>query len=115
MILHRVNWTAGTVCVLIAWSAPGAAAEKSAEPAKEARPAPAAAEIKAWIAKLDDDQYQVREAATQRLFEAGSAAVDPLLAAADADRPEPSDRSVWILRRLSTAKDSALRRKALGH
>ena len=114
MYLQHVNWI-GTACLLVVWASQAVAAEKVAESAKEPRPAPTAAQITGWIAKLDDDRYQAREEATQHLFEAGGAALDPLLAAANADRPEPSDRSVWILRRFSTSKDAALRRKALGH
>lgn len=102
-------WLLGTCFPFMA-----TAEDKSAAP-NEVRPAPAPAEISTWIAKLDDDRYLVREQATQKLFEAGPAALDPLLTAADADRPEPADRSVWILRRLSNTKDPTLRRQALGH
>jgi hypothetical protein len=44
---------------------------------------------------------------------AGRVALDPLLAAANGDRPEPADRAVWILRRMSTSEDQSLRRPAL--
>jgi hypothetical protein len=70
-------------------------------------------EIAAWIAQLDDNRYLEREHATSRLLKAGDAALDPLLAAANADRPEPADRAVWILRRIANSPDVAVRRPAL--
>jgi hypothetical protein len=70
-------------------------------------------EVTAWIAELDDNRYLVRERASQRLLEAGSSALDPLLETANGERPEPSDRAVWILRRMATSKDRSLRRPAL--
>ncbi len=47
--------------------------------------------------------------------DSGPAALDQLQAAADADAPEPADRSVWILRRLSNTKETSLKRQALEH
>jgi hypothetical protein len=115
MVLHRFNLVIGMALMFCAYAARPAAAQKSIEPNRDAAPASTSAGINSWIGKLDDDRYQVREEATQRLYEAGAAALDPLLVVADGERPEPSDRSVWIMRRLSTAKDPALRRKALVH
>jgi hypothetical protein len=77
------------------------------------RPVATPAQVAAWVAKLDDNRYLVREQASQQLFEAGSAALDPLLTTANGERPEPSDRAVWILRRLAVGKDRSLRRPAL--
>jgi hypothetical protein len=81
----------------------------------ESRPQPAhtPGEISAWIDELDHNQYLVRERATRNLLEAGSAALDALLAAANADRPEPADRAVWILRRVARSKDNGLAIAAL--
>jgi hypothetical protein len=62
---------------------------------------------------LDDNRYLVREQATRQLLAAGEAALEPLLAAANSERPEPADRAIWVLRRLGASKDVALRRKAL--
>jgi len=61
--------------------------------------------IAEWISQLDDDRYLTREQATRQLLEAGVAALDPLLAVANSDRPEPADRAVWILRRVSRSRD----------
>jgi hypothetical protein len=77
------------------------------------RPAPSDEQIAAWIVQLDDNQYLVREQATRQLLEAQAAALDPLLAAANGEQPEPADRAVWILRRFGSSKDSSLRRQAL--
>jgi hypothetical protein len=76
-------------------------------------PAPAPEQIAAWIAQLDDNRYVVREEATSRLLETHGDALEPLLATANGQRPEPADRAVWILRRLSHSKDEGLRRQVL--
>jgi hypothetical protein len=74
---------------------------------------PTPEQVAEWIAQLDDNRYVVREEATSRLLEAQGAVLDPLLASANGERPEPADRAVWILRRLSHSKDQALRRQVL--
>jgi hypothetical protein len=81
-----------------------AADEAVNEPAKEtATPE----QVGEWLAQLDDDRYLERERATQKLIEAGEAALDPLLAIANGKRLEPADRAVWILQRQSKAADNA--------
>ncbi len=90
------------------------AADKTTSPAT-VKSAPTADEIARWITNLDDDHYLAREQATQQLLTAGAAALDPLLTEANGDRLESADRSVWILRRLSTGKEIPLRRQALEH
>jgi len=40
------------------------------------------------------------------LIEAGGAALDSLLAAANGERPEPADRAVWIMRRVARSRDN---------
>jgi hypothetical protein len=115
MVLHRFNLVVGIVWLFTVHVASPVAAQNPTESKPAAAPSVAPAEIDAWIAKLDHDRYRVREEATQRLFEAGAAALDQLLAVADSERPEPAERAIWILRRQSIAKDPALRRKALEH
>jgi C-terminal processing protease CtpA/Prc len=76
--------------------------------------APASAEqIAHWLNDLDDAQYLVREAATQHLADAGAAALEPLLDAANGERPEPADRAMWILQRFSRSRDNDLALAAL--
>ena len=96
-----------------AMAAPPMAAAQQSPAVKQDRPAPTPAEIGDWIAKLDDNRYLVRERATQHLLDSGEAALDPLLAAAHADRIEPADRAVWILRRQSRSPDNDLAIAAL--
>ena len=79
----------------------------------EPKPAASPDEINTWISQLNDDRYQVREEATRHLQDSGAAGLAHLQATADADSPEPADRSVWIMRRLSASKDAALKRQAL--
>jgi hypothetical protein len=90
----------------------------AAEPANAVAPAgqvASPADIASWIGALDDNRYQMREQATQHLIAAGSAALDPLLAVANSDRPEPADRAIWIMRRLGGSRDNDLAVAALEH
>ncbi len=70
-------------------------------------------QIATWIAELDDNRYLVREQASRQLLEAGGAALDPLTATANGQKPEPADRAVWVLQRLGDSTDRDLRRQAL--
>ena len=115
MILKGLLPAVAAFFLIAASGAPFAFAEEKAEAPSAARPAASPAEIGEWISQLNDDRYLVREQATRQLLEAGPAALDQLQAAADADRPEPADRSVWILRRLTNSKDQGLKRQALEH
>jgi hypothetical protein len=114
MNLIRFNWIAALLFVGSQFGLRAIADDKPA-PAAAARPAPTAVEIGIWISQLNDDRYLIREQATRNLQEAGPAALDQLQATADAEPPEPADRSVWILRRLSNAKETSLKRQALEH
>jgi hypothetical protein len=114
MNLIRFYWIAAMLLMAAPIELRAIADEKPA-PAAATRPAPTDAEIGTWISQLNDDRYLIREQATRNLQDAGAAALDQLQAAADADPPEPADRSVWILRRMSTAKDASLKRPALEH
>ena len=100
---------------------PPAAAKSPAEQ-EPVGPAPAmppvsAAQIAEWIAALDSDRYLVREGATQDLLSAlragNVAALDPLLAAANSNRPEQVDRAVWVMRQLIDADNLELRQQVL--
>jgi hypothetical protein len=82
------------------------AAEKSDSVAETSSTTPTADEIAEWISQLDDSRYLTREEASHQLLEAGSAALDPLLAAANGERPEPADRAVWIMRRMARSRDN---------
>jgi len=77
------------------------------------KPQAAAADFDALVEQLDSNRYLERERATQALIEAGSAALDPLLEAANGVRPEVSDRAVWVLKRLSESPDRDLGLAAL--
>jgi hypothetical protein len=102
-------------CALLAYGpvvfAEESAAANKTEPAK---PAATAEEIAGWIKSLDDSRYKEREEATQHLLDAGSAVLDPLLAVANGEQPEPADRAVWIMRRLGRSRESDLALAALG-
>lgn len=78
-----------------------------------------AEQIATWIAELDSNRYRVRERATQELLNAlhggQAAALDPLLKAANSDRPEQEDRAVWIMRKLIDAEDLDFRQQVLEH
>jgi hypothetical protein len=90
-----------------------AEAPEATSEASDTRPPATPAQIAAWITELDHSRYLVREQASQQLFEAGGSALDSLLATANGELPEPSDRAVWILRRMASGKERSLRRPAL--
>lgn len=92
---------------------PNADKPLAAASSAENRPTATPADVANWIAELDSNRYLVREQATLRLAEAGAIALDSLLVAANGAAPEPADRAVWILRRVSQGKDRPLRRQAL--
>lgn len=107
---------AAGLVILTAMSATGTAQERKAAIAPAAAAAdarPSAAEIAGWLAQLDDRQYRVRERATRQLLTAGAAALEPILAVANGERPEPADRAVWLLQQYGNAKEAELRRAAL--
>jgi hypothetical protein len=80
---------------------------------RDERPAASSTAIASWIADLDSSEYRVRERATVRLVGSGATALDPLLAAANGNRPEPSERAVWILQKLAHADDPSAAMAAL--
>ncbi len=63
-------------------------------------------QIAAWIKSLDDEAFGTRQAASQKLFEAGKAAVEPLSAAAASDSLEVALNAVDVLRRLTQGTDA---------
>ncbi len=101
-----LNQVAAGVILAAALFASTAGAAEKADSAVADRPVPTAQEIAGWIAQLDDNRYLVREQATRQLLDAGGAALDPLLATANGERPEPADRAVWIMRRLARSRDN---------
>jgi hypothetical protein len=75
-------------------------------------PFPASAEppspqvIRAWVKALDDDDFAVREAASENLTKAGAAGIDELVAAATGRSLEVTCRALTILQELSTGRDT---------
>lgn len=82
------------------------------DPADEPDPAALAERIDRALALLDDDSFHKREAATNFLADAGSAAVEPVMHAALRGSAEASWRAVEILRRLAITRDMATERAA---
>jgi hypothetical protein len=62
-----------------------------------------AAEIEQWIRELDAPEFAQREAATRRLIDAGSVAVETLIKAAQAGSLETTTRIITILRKWYTS------------
>lgn len=102
---HPLRWaTIGSLLAVMSLGTASAAEPTSEQPTVQ-QSGPSAEQIAKWIADLDDNQYRVREAATQRLVAASVAAIDPLVSAANSKNPEPADRAVWILRQLGQSPD----------
>lgn len=109
MTSNVINWFGKIAIIFVAFVASvtsSRAEEKAQSAAAGERSAPTAEEVAGWIAQLNDNRYLVREQATQQLIDAGSAALDPLLVAANGDQPEPADRAVWIMRRVARSRDN---------
>ncbi len=77
-----------------------AVTESGKQPGKSPSPAPSAQEISEWVAALDDDRYATRLEATHRLMEAGTAALEPIVAVAMNGGPEAATRALIILESL---------------
>ena len=92
---------------------PVSAAEEDSEAAAEPPEAAVPTEvIAALIKQLDGDDRSEREAAGQRLVEAGKAAVPALVEAATSDNLQVSIRSIRILQRLLISPDEATKAAA---
>jgi hypothetical protein len=61
--------------------------------------------IRQWVHALDDDEFAVREAATENLRKAGTVAIEALVAAATGDSLEVTCRTLQILHELSAEPD----------
>jgi hypothetical protein len=75
-----------------------------------AAPPPAAAsaeQIARWVRELDDDRFDVREAAHRNLRRAGQRALPALASAAASDSLEVATRAFRILRELLSSADEA--------
>jgi hypothetical protein len=70
-------------------------------------PAPSETAIAALISELDNEQYEVREAATRKLVDAGGPAVRPLAEAAATGSLEMGVRAIRVLETLYTSGDEA--------
>src|SRR5262249_27625035 len=92
--------------LLVGLASPAAfAADKGETP-------PSAAQIAQWIRQLDDDSFRVRESATQRLLDAGKAAMEAVTAAANGQSLEATHRAVRILDGWAASADVATARAA---
>ncbi|MGD9634626.1 MAG: PDZ domain-containing protein, partial [Pirellulales bacterium] len=110
----RIGWGRILLSVaLLAMTTRTWAEENSAAAIDDSAQQPAAGGLPALVDQLDSNRYLDRERATQALLAAGAAALDPLLAAANSDRPEASDRAVWVLKKLGESDDRELGLAAL--
>jgi hypothetical protein len=107
-MMRQLLLTTVIATLLLAVPCGRAGADEGGTPtgAPDAKPqAVAASRIAELVTQLDSNRYREREEATQALVEAGDGALDPLLAAANGDRPEAADRAVWVLRKLGDSPD----------
>jgi hypothetical protein len=70
-------------------------------------------EVDRWIGELNSDVFLVREQATERLVDAGGAAVDRLAQTADGSALEAATRAVHVLLVLAESDDRNLAQQAL--
>jgi len=62
-------------------------------------------QVQRWIEQLDDDNYAIREAATEHLIRSGRMAIKPVAAAVISDSPEVSWRAGAILHQIAISGD----------
>ncbi len=109
--LRQAAW--GGFFVAAASAAVWAAEEKKADPAAAAPEVKAAADnIAQWIKQLDADKFADRQAASEKLFEAGKAAVPSLTEAATGDSLEVTIRSIDLLQRFLDSDDKSIQAAA---
>jgi hypothetical protein len=113
--IHPTRFVLFSALFVVCWDSTIVEAEPDADAPPATASAPSDAQIAAWVADLDSNQYRVREAATQQLAATAVAALDPLLAAANSKRPEPADRAVWIMQQLARTTDLDQRQQVLEH
>jgi hypothetical protein len=66
---------------------------------------PSADSVRGWVRDLDDDRFEVREAASRKLVQAGRQAIPAAAEAAGADSLEVASRAIAVLRSLSVCTD----------
>lgn len=72
-----------------------------------------AAQIEEWVTQLDDDRYDVRQRAQQKLEQVGQPALDAVVVAAEAGTLESVTRAIDILMKWSEQEDQKLRFEVL--
>lgn len=108
-----------TVATAVAFALLGQVIGYAQAPVSSAAAAPvsaptasSAAKIQQWIRELDDDRFQVREAASAALVAAGRESVAPLAKAAVEDGLEVTARCVRVLAQLAISDDPVLAESA---
>lgn len=113
MIVRRF---AALGCLSLVVAGSWALADEPAPPATVEVEKPAAAatteEIAEWIKQLDHDGFNIRQAAQQKLAEAGPAAIDPLGEAALGESQEAATRAVEVLKQHCHEAEGALQQAA---
>ena len=77
-------------------------------------PQASAEDLQSWLAELDSDSYEAREAAAQRLAEVGPAAIDVLSRGLTSDSAEIAWRSGAALERIAVSGDEATLARVTG-
>src|SRR5262245_931499 len=103
LLMRQLLWLGLVVVTEFGLSFSAAQAEAPASGAK----GPAPAEFARWVQDLDADAYAVREAATDKLIAAGTAAIEPLAAAVLSDSAEVAWRAATSLQRIAVHGDEA--------
>jgi hypothetical protein len=94
----------------LAWFATGLAAFAQDSPSPKA----SSAELTKWLADLDSESFEVREAAAERLAAAGPAAIDVLAGGVVSDSAEIAWRSGAALERIAVSGDEATLARVAG-
>jgi hypothetical protein len=108
--LKQAVW--GCVFVAAASAAVRAEEEKKAEAAPAAPATATADDIAGWIKQLDADKFADRQAASEKLYGAGKAAIPALTEAATGDSLEVTVRTIDLLQRFFDGEDKSLKEAA---
>lgn len=114
MLSHRWLLLAAWLSSVLLLQAAPAQDTTPDDSAPDVAPKSAAAveDIARWVADLDSADFKVRQTATEKLIAAGTAAVAPVVAAAEGESLEVTTRAIEVLKTLADSNDEAVKSAA---
>jgi hypothetical protein len=117
--MRRFVWSSAVIALIGLSTATAFAQDAGANKSPSDRPndgvaaaAPSLDLIRQWVKELDSDEFEVRQAATRKLIEAGRAAIEEVAKAAEGNSLEVTSRSIEILAKLLASDDEGVKTAA---